>query len=96
MPGSRMKVKKQKLPPPKSVSISITGKCNLKCNYCFYANEMAGLKDLPTETWLKFFAELGKIGIMDASLTGDFNRANPEDCFKNFLQETGASYGLRT
>jgi SynChlorMet cassette radical SAM/SPASM protein ScmE len=28
-------------------------------------------------------------------LTGDFNRANPEDCFKNFLKETGASYGLR-
>ena len=31
---------------------------------------MAGLKDLPTATWLKFFDELGKIGIMDASLTG--------------------------
>jgi SynChlorMet cassette radical SAM/SPASM protein ScmE len=61
---------KKKLPPPKSVSISITGKCNLKCNYCFYANEMAGLKDLPTKVWLKFFDELGKIGIMDASLTG--------------------------
>jgi SynChlorMet cassette radical SAM/SPASM protein ScmE len=62
--------KNKKLPPPKSISISITGKCNLKCNYCFYANEMAGLKDLPTGTWLKFFDELGKIGIMDASLTG--------------------------
>jgi SynChlorMet cassette radical SAM/SPASM protein ScmE len=60
----------KKLPPPKSISISITGKCNLKCNYCFYANEMAGLKDLPTATWLKFFTELAKIGIMDASLTG--------------------------
>jgi SynChlorMet cassette radical SAM/SPASM protein ScmE len=62
--------KNKKLPPPKSVSISITGKCNLKCNYCFYANEMAGLKDLPTATWLKFFKELAEIGIMDASLTG--------------------------
>ena len=61
---------KTKLPPPKSVSISITGKCNLKCNYCFYANEMEGLKDLPTATWLRFFDELGKIGIMDTSLTG--------------------------
>ncbi|MCX6558542.1 MAG: radical SAM protein [Candidatus Aminicenantes bacterium] len=58
------------MPSPKSVSISITGKCNLKCNYCFYANEMAGLQDLPTATWLKFFAELAKIGIMDVSLTG--------------------------
>jgi SynChlorMet cassette radical SAM/SPASM protein ScmE len=60
----------KKLPPPKSISISITGKCNLKCNYCFYANEMAGLQDLPTGIWLKFFAELAKIGIMDVSLTG--------------------------
>jgi SynChlorMet cassette radical SAM/SPASM protein ScmE len=66
--GSTGKIKK--LPPPKSVSISITGKCNLKCNYCFYANEMAGLQDLPTATWLKFFAELATIGIMDVSLTG--------------------------
>lgn len=62
--------KNKKLPPPKSISISITGKCNLKCNYCFYANEMAGLKDMPTATWLKVFEELTKIGIMDVSLTG--------------------------
>ncbi|MFO7685065.1 MAG: radical SAM protein [Desulfobacterales bacterium] len=60
----------RKLPPPKSVSISITGKCNLKCNYCFYANEMEGLKDLPTATWMNFFSQLGRIGIMDTSLTG--------------------------
>jgi SynChlorMet cassette radical SAM/SPASM protein ScmE len=59
-----------KLPPPKSVSIAITGKCNLKCRYCFYANEMAGLQDLPAATWLKFFGELARIGILDASLTG--------------------------
>ena len=31
---------------------------------------MAGLQDLPTATWLKFFEELAKIGIMDVSLTG--------------------------
>lgn len=61
---------KRKLPPPKSVSISITGKCNLKCNYCFYANEMEGLKDLPTTVWLKFFKQLSDIGVMDVSLTG--------------------------
>jgi len=61
---------KKALPPPKSVNISITGQCNLKCRYCFYANEMEGLKDLPTEIWLKFFNDLGKIGVMDVSLTG--------------------------
>ncbi|MBN2398994.1 MAG: radical SAM protein [Candidatus Aminicenantes bacterium] len=62
--------KNREMPPPKSVSISITGKCNLKCNYCFYANEMVGLKDLPAAIWLKFFAKLAEIGIMDISLTG--------------------------
>jgi SynChlorMet cassette radical SAM/SPASM protein ScmE len=31
---------------------------------------MAGLKDLPTETWIKFFEQLGEIGVMDVSLTG--------------------------
>ena len=59
-----------RLSPPKSLNISITGKCNLACRYCFYAAEMAGLNDLPAAAWLKFFERLGQIGIMDVSLTG--------------------------
>ena len=58
------------IPTPKTVSISITGKCNLKCKYCFYANEMEGLKDLSTEEWLNFFKQLKGLNIMDVSLTG--------------------------
>lgn len=55
---------------PKSISIAITGRCNLHCQYCFYANEMAALNDLPTTTWLAFFDELGSLGVMDVCLTG--------------------------
>ncbi len=62
--------KEHKLPAPRSVSVSITGKCNLKCKYCFYAKEMIGLQDLPTAVWLKFFKQLAEIGVMAVSLTG--------------------------
>lgn len=58
------------IPTPKSVSISITGRCNLKCKYCFYSNEMTALNDLKTGQWIQFFSELNKMGIMDVSLTG--------------------------
>ena len=33
-------------PRPRNIEISITGRCNLKCQYCFYADEMAALSDL--------------------------------------------------
>lgn len=58
------------IPTPKSVSISITGRCNLKCKYCFYANEMTALSDLSTEHWISFFKELGRLRVMSVSLTG--------------------------
>jgi len=58
------------MPTPRSVSIAITGRCNLRCRYCFYADEMAELDDLPTEAWLAFFDELGQLGVMNVSLTG--------------------------
>ncbi len=62
------------LPPvlsaPLSVDIAITGRCNLACKYCFYADEMAALQDLPTERWLSFFEELGALSVQRVCLTG--------------------------
>jgi SynChlorMet cassette radical SAM/SPASM protein ScmE len=55
---------------PKHVDIAITGKCNLACQYCFYADEMVAHSDLSTERWLSFFDELGRLGVMTVCLTG--------------------------
>jgi len=55
---------------PKHVDIAITGKCNLACKYCFYADEMVARTNLPTESWLSFFEELGQLGVMSVTLTG--------------------------
>ena len=55
---------------PKHVDIAITGKCNLACKYCFYADEMVARTNLPKERWLAFFEELGQLGVMNVTLTG--------------------------
>jgi SynChlorMet cassette radical SAM/SPASM protein ScmE len=55
---------------PKSVDLSITGRCNLKCRYCFYADEMAALSDMPSERWHALFEELGKLGVQRVCLSG--------------------------
>ena len=61
---------RQVMATPRHVDIAITGKCNLACQYCFYADEMTARGDLPTERWLDFFAELGRLGVMTVCLTG--------------------------
>lgn len=58
------------MPAPLSVDIAITGRCNLRCRYCFYADEMRALDDLPAERWLAFFEELGRLAVHRVTLTG--------------------------
>ncbi len=55
---------------PRSVDISITGRCNLRCKYCFYADSMTALRDLPTGRWLAFFRELGRLAVHRVKLSG--------------------------
>jgi len=55
---------------PNTVEICITGRCNLSCRYCFYADEMSALKDLPKERWLSFFEEMGSLGVQRVTLSG--------------------------
>ncbi|MGB2963636.1 MAG: radical SAM protein [Anaerolineales bacterium] len=55
---------------PRNVDIALTGRCNLTCKYCFYADEMVARSDLSTERWLAFFSELGRLGVVDVTLSG--------------------------
>ncbi len=55
---------------PKVIDLCLTGKCNMHCDYCFYANEMAGRKDLPKEEWFTFFDELKSLGVRNVTLSG--------------------------
>jgi len=63
---------------PRELDLCITGRCNLKCRYCYYADEMAARNDLPTERWLVLFDEVGKLGVQRLCLTGGevFTRAD--------------------
>jgi len=58
------------MPTPRSVGLQITGACNLSCRYCFYADSMERLDDLPQRDWLAFFEELGRLGVFDVTLSG--------------------------
>jgi SynChlorMet cassette radical SAM/SPASM protein ScmE len=58
------------LSTPEEAEISITGRCNLKCRYCFYADEMAARNDLTTAEWEKAFRKLSSAKLLRVILTG--------------------------
>ncbi len=55
---------------PRALDLSLTGRCNLRCAYCFYADEMVGRRDLPAERWLDFFRELDGLAVRSLTLSG--------------------------
>ena len=56
---------------PRSVDLDITSRCNLSCLYCYYYdNPAVDYVDLPTADWLKFFAELCDLAVMNVTLAG--------------------------
>lgn len=56
---------------PRSLIIEITARCNLRCRYCYFFNNSAvEYRDLPADEWLKFFDELGSLGVMRVTLAG--------------------------
>ncbi|MHB8837181.1 MAG: SynChlorMet cassette radical SAM/SPASM protein ScmE [Candidatus Methylomirabilia bacterium] len=56
---------------PRTLDIEITSRCNLHCRYCyFFDNPAVEYRDLPAEEWLRFFAELGSLGVMSLTLAG--------------------------
>jgi SynChlorMet cassette radical SAM/SPASM protein ScmE len=56
---------------PRSLDLEITAQCNLRCRYCYFFNNAAvEYRDMPTDAWLKFFDELGSLGVMELTLAG--------------------------
>ncbi len=56
---------------PRSVDVAITGKCNLRCDYCSHFSGPGDVEtDLSTAEWLQFFEELNRCGVMDVTLQG--------------------------
>lgn len=56
---------------PRSLTLEITARCNLRCRYCYFFNNPAIVyRDLPTGEWLAFFDELGSLGVMNVTLAG--------------------------
>ena len=56
---------------PRSLTLEITARCNLRCRYCYFFNNPAMVyRDLPTGEWLTFFDELGSLGVMNVTLAG--------------------------
>lgn len=56
---------------PRALNIEITARCNLRCRYCYFFNNPAvDYRDLPADEWLKFFDELGSLGVMNLTLAG--------------------------
>ncbi len=56
---------------PRTVDISVTNRCNLKCLYCFHFTSAGDVpEDLPKSEWLQFFDELGQCGVMRLIMGG--------------------------
>jgi SynChlorMet cassette radical SAM/SPASM protein ScmE len=56
---------------PRSMDLSITGRCNLRCAYCSHFSSAGDVADdLPTAEWLTFFEELNRCSVMDVCLQG--------------------------
>jgi len=67
---------------PRTIDVELTARCNLRCKYCyFFENPDIEYIDLPTDEWIRFFDELGSIGVMEVTLAGG------EPFFRNDLKQ---------
>ena len=69
----------QVMKTPRNVDIEITSFCNLRCAYCSHFSGAGDVKnDLPLESWLQFFSELGRCNTMQVSLSGGEPFSRPD------------------
>jgi len=74
---------------PRSVDLSITHQCNLRCRYCSYFTSAADVnQDLDKEEWIKFFEELNTCRVMDVCLSGGepFSRGDLRELIEGIVQ----------
>jgi len=55
---------------PLELDLGITGRCNLSCWYCFYADCMQEKRDMPLPAWQRILAELGGLAVQRVCLSG--------------------------
>ena len=56
---------------PRSVDLSITNRCNLRCTYCSHFTGAGDVgQDLPKDEWLNYFEELNLCAVMNVTLQG--------------------------
>lgn len=56
---------------PRSVDLSITSRCNLRCKYCYHFTGPGDAgQDLPGEAWLEFLEELSQCAVLRTTLEG--------------------------
>lgn len=55
---------------PSTVDLEITGRCNLSCRYCFYADSMQTKRDIGTNAWREIISELGDMAVQRVILSG--------------------------
>jgi len=61
----------QLMKTPRSLDLSITNRCNLRCTYCSHFSGAGDVgQDLPKEAWLEFFEELNRCAVMNVTLQG--------------------------
>jgi len=61
----------QLMKTPRSVDLSITNRCNLRCTYCSHFTGAGDVgQDLQKEEWLQFFDELNRCAVMNVNLQG--------------------------
>jgi SynChlorMet cassette radical SAM/SPASM protein ScmE len=73
----------------KSVDLSITNRCNLRCTYCSHFTSAGdGGSDLPKEEWLRFFEELSRCAVLDVTIEGGeaFIRKDIKELIEGIIQ----------
>ena len=55
---------------PISAGCIVTGRCNLKCQYCYGNDESLPTQELPVEEWAAIFRQLRSWGLMRVDLSG--------------------------